>query len=91
MIFAQGSTEKLHFLSRTWLLRGFPSGAKQSSRCTTSWSGGVGEVYDSVRNRYFQNIGTGSFAFGCKGTVLAVSDLITPQTQFHKGFMVIIY
>ncbi|MBR2939347.1 MAG: hypothetical protein IKC15_05765 [Kiritimatiellae bacterium] len=53
--------------------------------------GGVGEVFDSVRNRYFQNIGTGSFAFGCKGTALAVSDLITPQTQFHKGFMVIIY
>ena len=53
--------------------------------------GGVGEVYDSVRNRYFQNIGTGSFAFGCKGTALAVSDLLTPQTQFHKGFMVIIY
>ena len=53
--------------------------------------GGVGEVYDSVRNRYFQNIGTGSFAFGCKGASLAVSDLITPQTQFHKGFMVIIH
>ena len=44
--------------------------------------GGVGEVYDSVRNRYFQNIGTGSFAFGCRGTALAVSDLITPQTKF---------
>lgn len=25
------------------------------------------------------------------GTAFAVSDLITPQTQFHKGFMVIIY
>ena len=53
--------------------------------------GGVGEVYDSVRNRYFQNIGTGSFAFGCKGTALAVSDLITPQTKFYTGFMVIVH
>lgn len=53
--------------------------------------GGAGEVFDSVRNRYFQNIGTGSFAFGCKGTALAVSDLITPQTKFYTGFMVIIY
>ena len=53
--------------------------------------GGVGEVYDSVRNRHFQNIGTGSFAFGCKGTALAVSDLVTPQTKFYTGFMVIIY
>ena len=51
--------------------------------------GGVGEVFDSVRNRYFQNIGTGSFAFGCKGTALAVSDLITPQT--NTGFMVIVH
>ena len=53
--------------------------------------GGVGEVYDSVRNRYFQNIGTGSFAFGCKGTALAVSDLVTPQTKFYTGFMVIVH
>ena len=53
--------------------------------------GGVGEVFDSVRNRYFQNIGTGSFAFGCKGTALAVSDLITPQTKFYTGFMVIVH
>ena len=53
--------------------------------------GGVGEVYDSVRNRYFQNSGTGSFAFGCKGTALAVSDLITPQTKFYTGFMVIVH
>ena len=50
--------------------------------------GGVGEVYDSVRNRYFQNIGTGSFAFGCKGTALAVSDLITPQTKFGGGMII---
>lgn len=53
--------------------------------------GGVGEVFDSVRNRYFQNIGTGSFAFGCGGTALAVSDLITPQTKFYTGFMVIVH
>ena len=53
--------------------------------------GGAGEVFDSVRNRYFQNIGTGSFAFGCKGTALAVSDLITPQTKFYTGFMVIVH
>lgn len=40
---------------------------------------------------YFQNIGTGSFAFGCKGTALAVSDMITPQTKFYTGFMVIVH
>jgi hypothetical protein len=52
--------------------------------------GGVGEVYDSVRNRYFQNSGTGSFAFGCKGTALAVSDLITPQTKFGGGMTIFV-
>jgi hypothetical protein len=46
--------------------------------------------YHKEVKMYFQNIGTGSFAFGCKGTALAVSDMITPQTKFYTGFMVIV-
>ena len=44
---------------------------------------GVAQVYDSVRDRYFQNIGTGTFTYGITTyATYCVGDLITPQTKF---------
>ena len=52
---------------------------------------GVAQVYDSVRDRYFQNIGTGTFTYGITtyGTY-CVGDLITPQTKFGGGMTIFV-
>ena len=40
--------------------------------------GGVGMVYDSVRNRYFGNVGSGAFAFHADGLCYGASRAVTP-------------
>lgn len=55
--------------------------------------GGVGQVYDAVRERYFTNSGTGDFTFGHHGSsdAVALSIPVTPQTNIGGGFMVIVH
>ena len=53
--------------------------------------GGVAKVYDTVRDRYFENAGTGDFTYGI--TVMppfCVGDLITPQTKFGGGMTIFV-
>ena len=40
--------------------------------------GGVGMVYDSTRNRYFGNVGSGAFAFHADGLCYGASRAVTP-------------
>ena len=54
------------------------------------WKSNSRKVYDSVRDRYFENAGTGDFTYGV--TVLppfCVSDLITPRTKIGGGWTII--
>ena len=55
------------------------------------WKSNSRKVYDSVRDRYFENAGTGDFTYGV--TVLqpfCVGDLITPRTKIGGGATTIV-
>ena len=49
--------------------------------------GGVGMVYDSVRNRYFGNVGSGAFAFHADGLCYGASAAVVP-TQGSAIYLV---
>ena len=76
---------------RFYSLRVWTTGGTLVSEILPVKVGGVAKVYDSVRDRYFENAGSGDFTYGMTvQSPFCVGDLITPQTKFGAGFMVIV-
>lgn len=76
---------------RFYSLRVWTTGGTLVSEILPVKVGGVAKAYDTVRDRYFENAGSGDFTYGMTvNSPFCVGDLITPQTKFGAGFMVIV-
>ena len=76
---------------RFYSLRVWTTGGTLVSEILPVKVGGVAKAYDTVRDRYFENAGSGDFTYGMTvQSPFCVGDLITPQTKFGAGFMVIV-
>ena len=78
---------------RFYSLRVWTTGGTLVSEIIPIKVNGVAKAYDTVRGIYLENAGSGDFNYVAieSGPPSGVSDLITPQTKFYTGFMVIVH